>query len=353
MKAWGVTDYTSGLLRVLEVDTPPCPGRAEVQLALLGTSINPVDRLIAGGYGAPLFNPARHFPFIPGRDAVARIVRVGSGVKGLSAGQRALVACSPLSGGTWARTFNLPARCVTAIDDRLPEETAAGIGYAGLTALQALSAAGISPASAPGTRVCINGASGGVGSIVLLIAARSGARVTAIASRRHHDWLHALGATETVDYRDSDALQEIRSDVVINAATPSPDNADDTDPMLSALHDGNGRRRTYATTITPVLSRITRHGLVLGVAGSGIVNARKRLAMHRAGIRYRWVMFREEPEQLAFLAAFFSQAGVPTVVREVAGVDSLASRFNHRDAESPGGKSAFLVSRSDKPLHSG
>lgn len=343
MKAWGVTDFTSGTLRILDVDPPSRPGRSQVQLDLLGTCINPIDRLTAGGYGAPLFNPASRFPFIPGRDAVARVVCTGAGVKGLSPGQRVLVACSPLSGGTWAERFNLPARCIAPIDDRLPEETAAGIGYAGLTALQALSAVGMSAASAPGTRVCINGASGGVGSIALLFAAQYGARVTAIASRRHHDWLRALGATGTIDYRDADALAAIRADVVINAATPAPNAAENDDPMLGALRGGTGRRRAYATTTTPVLSRVTRHGVALGLAGSCVANTRKTLVMHRAGIRYRWVMFRESPAQLALLARFFSQAGIPSVVRNTEGIDNLLCRFNDPDPDQASGRVAFLV----------
>lgn len=343
MKAWGVTDFTNGVLRVVDAAPPARPGRGQVQLDLVGTCINPIDRLIAGGYGAPLFNPASRFPLIPGRDAVARVVCAGAGVKGLSPGQRVLVACSPLSGGTWAERFNLPARCVTPIDDRLPDETAAGIGYAGLTALQALAAVDISAASALGTRICINGASGGVGSIALLLAVQYGARVTAIASRRHHDWLHALGATETIDYRDADALAALRADVVINAATPALNAAENDDPMLCALRDRAGRQRAYATTTTPVLSRVTHHGVALGLAGSCVANARKSLAMHRAGIRYRWVMFRESPAQLAMLARFFSQPEIPSVVRNTEGIDNLVCRFNDPDPDQAGGKVAFLV----------
>lgn len=314
-----------------------------MQLRLLGTSINPVDRLIAGGYGAPLFNPEGRFPFIPGRDAVASVVQVGPGATGLNTGQRVIVACSPLSGGTYAEFFNLPTRCVAPIDDRLPDELAAGIGYAGLTALQALAATGISPTSAAGIRVCINGASGGVGSIALLYAARHGARVTAIGSRRHHDWLRGLGAAEVVDYRDADALATIRSDVVINAATPAPDASADALPMLSAIRSGNHGRKAYATTVTPMLSRITRDGLVIGLAGSGLDNARITFAMCRAGVRYRWVMFRESREQLAALATFFSQPGVPSVVRRTETIDTLTAHFNERGRETAGGKIAFLV----------
>lgn len=343
MKAWGVTDYSSGLLHRLDISPPGRPGRGQVQLRLLGTSINPVDRLIAGGYGAPLFNSAGRFPFISGRDAVARVVHIGPGVTGLGTGQRVIVACSPLSGGTYAEHFNLPMRCVAPIDDRLPDELAAGIGYAGLTALQALAATGISPRNAPGTRICINGASGGVGSIALLYAARHGARVTAIGSRRHHDWLRELGAAEVIDYRDADALAAIRSDVVINAATPAPDGSALAPPMLSALRDANRDRKAYATTVTPMLSRITRDGLLIGLAGSGLDNARITFAMCRAGVRYRWVTFRESRQQLAALAAFFSQPGIPSVVRKTEGIDTLTANFNGRRPEATGGKIAFLM----------
>src|SRR5690606_14429740 len=99
--------------------------------------------------------------------------------------------------------------------------TAAGLGYAGLTALQALAAVNLSANTARGKQVCINGASGGVGSIAVILALRWGARVTAVASRQNRTWLQRLGAHQIVDYHDSAAMADIDADIIVNCATPA------------------------------------------------------------------------------------------------------------------------------------
>ena len=55
-----------------------------------------------------------------------------------------------------------------------------------------------------GQAVCINGASGGVGSVAVQIAKIMGARVTAVSGAENHDFLHDLGADACIDYRDVD-----------------------------------------------------------------------------------------------------------------------------------------------------
>ncbi|MEP4466158.1 alcohol dehydrogenase catalytic domain-containing protein, partial [Marinobacter alexandrii] len=220
MKAFIIGDSHSGTLRPTEVPAPPAPANNQVQLELIGTSINPIDPLVARGYGAPLLNTKRQVPLIPGRDAVARVADVGKGVTDVQPGQRVLVAASPRTGGTYAEVFNLPRKCVAPIEDGLSDATAAGLGYAGLTALQALAAAGLSVDNARGKRLCINGASGGVGSIALVLARRWGAQITAVASQPNQDWVQRLGADETVDYRDPAAMAAIDAGIILNFAAP-------------------------------------------------------------------------------------------------------------------------------------
>jgi NADPH:quinone reductase len=52
----------------------------------------------------------------------------------------------------------------------------------------------------PGEWLLLQGAGGGVGSFAVQIAARSGARVLAVASARHHELLGELGAKACIDY---------------------------------------------------------------------------------------------------------------------------------------------------------
>lgn len=341
MKAFTIVDQNTGTLRETDVPAPPAPADNQVQLELIGTSINPIDPLVAKGYGAPLLDRKGPGARITGRDAVARVVEVGKGVTDLRPGQRVMVAASPRTGGTYAEIFNLPRKCVAPIDDSLNDATAAGLGYAGLTALQALAAAGLSADNARGRIMCINGASGGVGSIALVLARRWGATITAVASQRNQDWVRRLGADKTVDYRDPDAMAAIDADIILNFAAPGDNHRQD--PLLDLLRRRNTPGRAYVNTTNPVLSSVTDKGVVGGLATSGGIYARKRLVARRAGIRYRWVLFKEAPEQLAYLAKVFADPNTPTIVSDSQPLDALPAAFNDPKGVPSPGKGVFLV----------
>ncbi|CUR47463.1 Bifunctional protein: zinc-containing alcohol dehydrogenase; quinone oxidoreductase (NADPH:quinone reductase); Similar to arginate lyase [Alloalcanivorax xenomutans] len=341
MKAFIIGDSHSGTLRPTEVPAPPAPANNQVQLELIGTSINPIDPLVAKGYGAPLLNTKRQVPLIPGRDAVARVVDVGKGVTDVQPGQRVLVAASPRTGGTYAAIFNLPRKCVAPIEESLSDATAAGLGYAGLTALQALAEAGLSADNARGKTLCINGASGGVGSIALVLARRWGAQITAVASERNQEWVRRLGADQTVNYRDPAAMAAIEADIILNFAAPGDNHRQD--PLLDLLRRRDTAGRAYLNTTNPVLSSVTDKGVVGGLATSGGIYARKRLAARRAGIHYRWVLFKEDAERLAYLAEVFADPDTPTIVSDSRPLEALPEAFNDPKGVPSPGKGVFLA----------
>ncbi|MEX2184946.1 MAG: NAD(P)-dependent alcohol dehydrogenase [Chloroflexota bacterium] len=100
-------------------------------------------------------------------------------------------------------------------------EEAAAIPEAGMTALQGLrDAAG----AGPGQRVLIIGASGGVGTFAVQIAAALGAHVTAVCSTRNVDLVRSLGAVDVIDYTREDLLaRSDQFDVIFQGAgTASP-----------------------------------------------------------------------------------------------------------------------------------
>lgn len=80
-------------------------------------------------------------------------------------------------------------------------EQAAGVGIAGVTALQVLRD---TAAVKPGQHVLINGASGGVGTFAVQIAKTMGAEVTGVCSTRNVEMVRALGADNVIDYTRED-----------------------------------------------------------------------------------------------------------------------------------------------------
>ena len=109
----------------------------------------------------------------PGQDISGVVLKQAADGSGHAAGTR-VVALTDNAG--WAERAAVPAHRMAALPDNVRFEEAAALPVAGLTALRSLR-------HGPpllGKRVLITGAAGGVGHMAIQIAARSGARVTAV-----------------------------------------------------------------------------------------------------------------------------------------------------------------------------
>ncbi len=93
---------------------------------------------------------------------------------------------------------------------------AAVVPVSGVTALQALTDVGHVQ---KGQQVLVTGASGGVGSYAVQLAAVFGAKVTGVCSAAKADLVRSLGAARTIDYtRDDFADGPLRYDLIIDIA---------------------------------------------------------------------------------------------------------------------------------------
>ncbi len=164
------------------------------------------------GWGGSAFE----LPRVQGADPVGRIVAVGSGVDEARFGERVVVdpwVRDPdhpddrtLAGylgserdGGFAEYCVVPARNAYPVTADVSDVELAGLACSWSTAMHMLDRVRL----APGQRVAVTGASGGVGSALVSLAAIRGADVTAVAGRDKLDAVAGLGAHHLVA-RDAD-----------------------------------------------------------------------------------------------------------------------------------------------------
>ncbi|WP_342022667.1 NAD(P)-dependent alcohol dehydrogenase [Arthrobacter citreus] len=122
--------------------------------------------------------------------------------------------------GTFAGFSAAPEEKLALKPAGLDFEQAAVVPLSGLTALQALDAAKV----APGMKVLVLGAAGGVGSFAVQMARAAGAEVTGACSAGKAEFVRSLGAAVTIDYtREDFAAAGPRFDAIIDVGgNPSP-----------------------------------------------------------------------------------------------------------------------------------
>ena len=117
---------------------------------------------------------------------------------GLALGSPVLGMVNPLVRGSAARYLAMRAQDCVALPPSTNPLQIAGIAAAGISAWKAFSAR--NPEWWGGKRVLLNGASGGVGSLLLQLLVGSGAMVSALSSPARFEQLQKLGAFECLDY---------------------------------------------------------------------------------------------------------------------------------------------------------
>src|SRR5215218_2383695 len=130
----------------------------------------------------------------PGQDIAGRVVAPAAG-SGPAAGTRVVAM---VDFGGWAQRAAVPVERLAPLPDTVEAERAAGFGVAGLAALRALRRGG----RLLGSRVLITGASGGVGTFAVQLAAAGGAEVTALTGSHRDIDLEPLGADRVVTSLD-------------------------------------------------------------------------------------------------------------------------------------------------------
>jgi NADPH:quinone reductase-like Zn-dependent oxidoreductase len=168
------------VLEVREVEDPVA-GPGEVLVAVKAAGINPGEVAIREGRMHERW-PAT-FPSGQGSDFAGVIERAGDGVEGFSEGDEVLGWTERRA--SQAELVAVPADQVTLKPGNVPWEIAGSLFVVGLAAYNSVDA--VAPGA--GETVVVSAAAGGVGSIAVQLARRSGALVIGLAGAANHEWL--------------------------------------------------------------------------------------------------------------------------------------------------------------------
>jgi NADPH:quinone reductase-like Zn-dependent oxidoreductase len=296
---------SSEVLESAEVQRPT-PGAGQVLVKVAGTSFNPVDAGIRGGYLSEVY--AITFPHIPGIDVAGTIAELGDGVTGWNVGD-AVVALLPLDADGAAAEYALaPAEVLAAAPRSVALADSAALPTVGLTAWQALfEVAGLKA----GQTILINGAGGAVGGYAVQLAKEAGAIVTATASARSVDRLRGYGADRIIGYVDYTATPIAVAgqpfDVVLNLVSTSPE---ETEALVGVVADG---------------------GFHVGTMTSGLEDPAR-------GVRAQRIFVRSDAAQLAGLVSRVDAGQLRIDVADRRTLAEAAAVHDAADAGRPPGK---------------
>ncbi len=229
MKAIRFNEYGPAEVLRYELVDDPAPHVGEVLIRVFATSVNPIDwklRLGSRKSESPI-----DLPYIPGRDLAGEVLRLGSGVTGLSVGDRVM----GLANHTYAELCVAPADDLTGIPLGLSFEEAAALPLVTATGDQLVRQAA---KAKPGQTILITGAVGSVGRCAVFAAKEIGCTILAGVRRSQSDQAAALpGVAAVIALDDADAVASMRPvDCVAN--TISSDTSDVPVQLLAKVREG-------------------------------------------------------------------------------------------------------------------
>jgi NADPH2:quinone reductase len=267
MKA--VTWNELGAQPVLRDDLPaPSPGIGEVLVRVHASSVNPVDIAIAAGMVKDML--PHDFPVTLGRDFSGVVEEVGADVTGVAAGDEVfgfVPMGSTVHAGSWAESIVVSDAGLARKPDSVDTAAAGAAPLAAVTAILCVDALDLSE----GDAVLIAGATGGVGSVAVQLAAVAGATLLAPGLPEDEDYLRGLGVADVLP-RDADVVAAVREryavgvDAIVDLVNFAPGTYEAAlkhggriSSATNAAGEGPGRTNVMSASSPEILERIAQH----------------------------------------------------------------------------------------------
>lgn len=303
MQSWRQHRYGGPEVVHAESVAVPTPGPGEVLIKVRATALNAGDVHLMRG--EPLlvrlfFGLRRPRIAVRGMDVAGTVHALGEQRLDTSApfalGDEVM---GELPGGGLAEYVVARAAALIRRPDDLDPVAAAALPIAGGTARLALEGGGVTG----GQRVLVIGASGGVGTFTVQLAALRGAEVWALCGARNERLLAELGAVRTLDYQHVDP-----------AAEPAELPRGSFDVVIDSVGSASLRRLRALCAPTGTLVIVSGEGgRVLGPIGRMMRGGMLRLSR---GARIRFVAAKADTRATAELAALAAAGRItPTIER--------------------------------------
>jgi NADPH:quinone reductase-like Zn-dependent oxidoreductase len=287
MKAVGVTgpDFMPRLCDIGE----PIAAHGGVVVDVMAASVNDFDR--AAVRGRHIGRTDQRAPVLLGRDFVGRVATVGDDVDYIDVGMYvagALAPQAPGQPGTFTEKVAVPASLLAPVPDGVDVAQAAGVGLAGVTALDAVNVLGVANLG----NMVIHGPVSGVGGLALQLAKARGAVVAAVTLPEQADLAWELGA-DVVILEGANATQSIQKvrDIFGGGVDTAIHVAGDRSVVAGVVWQG-GR----FTSVTDVSTSATRGAgyvpTIVAPSGHKLADLLFKVASHRLRSRvYRTLSF--------------------------------------------------------------
>lgn len=288
MKALVTNDYGPPTLLTLAETAKPAPGPGQIVVKVAAASVNPFDVKLISGWMRDFFPLT--FPSVIGMDCAGTVVEVGSDVTNYKVGDEVfgMLRETPGTVAEYA-VANAASPLIAKKPAGLDATRASALPEVGMTSLTLLRASGLRA----GERALVIGASGGIGMVLVPLAAAAGAEVLATANADDAEYVRRLGAAGTIDYTQGDTIAE--------TCRRYPDGVD---VIFNLIHDGEKQ--------LPLAGALKSGGrLVSALPGP------PQEAFGRADITVSAVFLAAEPGDLEDLGAKVVKGAIPVEISAV------------------------------------
>ncbi|KAL6860851.1 NAD(P)-binding protein [Trichoderma novae-zelandiae] len=333
MQAWQLAapGTIEDSLRLIDNAAKPAPPlqRGQILVQVVSAGLNPADyKTVQMGF---LSRAILSFPKTPGMDLSGRVVAVAEDVADVEAGDAVLVRLDPTKGPGALSQYVVADRDGYAV---LPAgfdlDVAAGAPTTALTAYQTMK-----PYVEKGSRIFLNGGSGGVGTFGIQIGKALGCHVAVSCSTKKKALCEKLGADEIFDYRAGDLVAQLKQ----------------SGNMFDLIVDNVG-------SSLPDLYHQSKHflkpeGAYVLVGGSASLKSVKNVAMAKftpsflGGGKNRLVtyMTSNDHDDLVQIAQWLGEGTIRTIIDTAFEFEEAAQAFAHLKKGSSGGKVIVHVSK--------